>query len=550
MHIALLQLNPTVGDFEGNANQVVAGLRQAQQAGADLAVCSELVVTGYPPRDLLDRPRFIQAAAECTRRIVEQTRDVPLVFGGIGATSGHLTNDAIVAADGRERCRSSKVLLPSYDVFDELRHFTPGARLGRFEHAGRRIVLSVCEDAWASDPSVGGRYDNDPFADVGTHNTDLIVNLSASPFTLAKLRQRDELFAGVARRRGVPLCMVNQVGGNDELLFDGRSALFDAQGRVVARAKAFEEDLLVCPLEAAPATETPLLDEEAAYRGLVMGVRDYSRKCGFDRAVLGLSGGVDSALVATIAVDALGSKNVLGVAMPTRYSSEHSLADARELARNLGVRFEVIDVDPMFQSYIAQLGPQLDGLAPPGPSDVTWENVQARIRGATIMAISNRTGALPLSTGNKSELAVGYCTLYGDMVGGLSVISDVPKTMVYRIANWVNRDNVRIPTNTITKPPSAELRPDQKDEDSLPPYGQLDAVLEGYVEQHQSVEELVARGFQPDVVQRVIGLIRGAEYKRRQAAPGLILTKKAFGSGRRVPIAQRYVDLPDNAGNS
>lgn len=547
MHIALLQLNPTVGDFEGNEAKILAGLRRAEAQGADLVICSELAVMGYPPRDLLDRSHFVDAALECTQRIVAQTGAVPLVFGSIGAARGSLTNDAVVAVSGRELCRSSKVLLPNYDVFDERRHFSAGPELGRFEHGGRRIVLSVCEDAWACDPSAGQRYEQDPFTHVDASNTELIVNLSASPFTLSKLRQRDELFGSVARRCGVPLCMVNQVGGNDELLFDGRSAVFDSRGRVVARAAAFDPDLVVASLHGAPIDESSLCQEEAAYRALVMGVRDYTRKCGFESVVLGLSGGVDSALVATIAVDALGRENVLGVAMPTRYSSEHSRQDAEQLARNLGIRFDLIDVDPMFQSYIERLGPHLDALAVAGARDVTWENVQARIRGATIMAISNRTGALPLTTGNKSEIAVGYCTLYGDMVGGLSVISDVPKTMVYRIARWVNRDGQRIPQRTIDKPPSAELRADQKDEDSLPPYDQLDPILEGYVERHQSVEELIARGFDPGVVAAVVHLIRGAEYKRRQAAPGLILTRKAFGSGRRVPIAQRYVDVPGNS---
>ncbi len=548
MNVTLLQLNPTVGDFRGNVEKILSALAAAAAAKSDLAICPEMAVVGYPPRDLLDQPRFVEHIQRWTGHLVRQSGDVPVVFGTVGHKDGRLTNDAVVAADGRELMRSCKVLLPNYDVFDEQRHFTAGQGVGRFEHRGVRCAVSVCEDAWASVPELSRRYSKDPLAECTAQNTDLIINLSASPFTLHKLKRREDLFAEVAKARGVSVAMVNQVGGNDELVFDGRSALFDRSGRVLARAKAFEEDILTCSLAGGGRIETSPAEDEAAYRALVMGVKDYARKCGFRRAVLGLSGGIDSALVATIAVDALGAENVVGVAMPTRYSSEHSVADARELADNLGLRFELVDVDSIFAGYIDRLTEPLDRLSPATEGDVTWENVQARIRGATVMAISNRSGALPLTTGNKSEVAVGYCTLYGDMVGGLAVISDVPKTMVYRLAQWVNRDEERIPQNTIDKPPSAELRPDQKDEDSLPPYDVLDPILEGYVEDQQSAEELVARGFDPATVERVVRLIRGSEYKRRQAAPGLIITKKAFGSGRRMPVAQRYVDLPGNNG--
>ncbi len=550
MSVALLQLNATVGDFSANSQLLLEKLREAELAGGEVAVASELVVCGYPPRDLLDSPRFVRLVADATAHIVAETRDVPLVFGTLGTRDGRLSNDAVVAAHGREIARSSKVLLPNYDVFDEHRYFQPGAALGRFEHRGRRYALSVCEDAWGAVPSLVGRYAYNPLDAIDETNTDTLINLSASPFTLSKLQQRDGIFADVARRRGVGVVMVNQVGGNDELIFDGRSAVFDEQGTCLARAAAFEAQLLLANWSSPGAKAATPDTEEAAYRALVLGVRDYARKCGFSKAVLGLSGGIDSALVACIAADALGPGNVVGVAMPTRYSSEHSIADAQSLAKHLGIRFELIDIDPIFDSYISNLGDALDGWGPAPATDVTWENVQARIRGATVMAISNRTGALPLTTGNKSEVAVGYCTLYGDMVGGLSVISDVPKTMVYRIARYINRDGVRIPPNTLTKPPSAELRPDQKDEDSLPPYDVLDPILEAYIEEHRSAEELVDSGFDRATVERVVKLVRGAEYKRRQAAPGLILTRKAFGPGRRMPIAQKYVDLPGNKGRS
>lgn len=547
MQIALLQQNFVVGDFEGNARRIHAGLLEATARGAELAVCSELALVGYPPRDLLERPGFVEAARQWTDWLVKQTAAVPLVFGSIGVHTGRLSNDAVVAQGGRELGRAQKQLLPNYDVFDEQRHFKSGAQSTWVTLAGQRCALSVCEDAWAHAPGLDRVYTRDPLADVSSDNTDLLINLSASPFTTSKLTQRPQIFSDLARRSGVPVVMVNQVGGNDELIFDGRSSVFDARGMLLAQAKMFAPDLLLvdtsAPAQAVP--EAPC-EEEAAYSALVLGVKDYLGKCGFERAVLGLSGGIDSALVATIAADALGPSNVLGVAMPTRYSSDHSQSDARELAAALGIQFERIDIEPLFAAYLGQLQAPIDRLAAPRAGDVTWENVQARIRGATIMAISNRTGAIPLTTGNKSEIAVGYCTLYGDMVGGLAVISDVPKTTVYKLAYWANRVRPRIPQSTLTKPPSAELRPDQKDEDSLPPYDLLDQVLELYVEDQKSPAELVAAGFDQALVERVVKLVRTSEYKRKQAAPGLIITRKAFGSGRRVPVAQGYREIPWN----
>ncbi len=548
MKLALAQMNPTVGAVDANAARLLEMAARAHAAGADLCVASELCIVGYPPRDLLDRPAFLRDAAAATARVVrEAPRGMTLVFGSIGERQagphGRLGNLALVVRDGSVIATAQKRLLPTYDVFDEARHFAPGARDTRVEIAGRRVAVTVCEDAWAETSDLAGRYDVNPLAGIDASSADLLVNLSASPFTLPKMSERGEVFAEVARRHGVDVALCNQVGCNDELVFDGRSTLWGADGRVLARAAMFEEQLLVTELGAAgPVAGEPASDEEAAYGALVLGVRDYARKCGFTHAVLGLSGGIDSALTAVIAADALGAAKVLGVSMPTRYSSAGSLADAVALAQNLGIRHQTIDIDPIFGAYLRDLGPALDAMQPPGPRDVTLENVQARIRGATLMAVSNRTGALVLTTGNKSELAVGYCTLYGDMCGGLAVVSDVPKTMVYRIARHLNRAAERIPRSSIEKPPSAELRPDQTDQDTLPPYDVLDAILEMYVEKGATCDEIVAALGDPATVERVLSMVRGSEYKRRQAAPGIIITRKAFGMGRRVPIAQGFVE--------
>lgn len=541
MTVALIQLNPTVGDLNENVNRLLAAAHQAQQQGAELAVASELVIPGYPPRDLLDRPSFVRDTLAANERIREAGLAIPLLFGSIGVEAGSLTNDAIAVAGGKELGRTSKQLLPTYDVFDERRHFRPGSRTAVMELAGKRCVVMVCEDAWGLAPGLEARYGHDPLAGLSGATADLVLNLSASPFTLPKLNERGQVFAAAARRVGLPLVMVNQVGANDELVFDGQSCVWDAQGRPIARARAFEQDVLLVNPFAAGTAGVAVLDEDAAlYHALVLGVRDYARKCGFSKAVLGLSGGIDSALVATLAADALGPENVLGVAMPSRYSSDHSLTDARLLATSLGIAFDEISIEPLFATALQTLQAPVDRAAAPGPGDVTWENVQARLRGAIIMALSNRTSAIALTTGNKSEVAVGYCTLYGDMVGGLAVISDVPKTRVYRLARWINRERERIPQNSIDKAPSAELRPDQKDQDSLPPYDLLDALLELYVEEQLSPMQIIARGYDAPTVERVVALVRRAEYKRRQAAPGLIVTRKAFGPGRRMPIAQRY----------
>jgi NAD+ synthetase len=553
MKLALLQMNPTIGAVRQNGDRILDFARRAEAAGASFAICSELTLAGYPPRDLLDRPAFLKEIERETRRVVEEAPpSLPLVFGTVfpAAGGGWLHgNGAVVAREGRVVATAQKQLLPTYDVFDDARHFAPGQGRTTLTLNGLRFTIVICEDSWAEAEGIGNRYSNNPLSGIAPSNTDVLVNLSASPFTLHKLRYRPRLFSEVAKKHGIPVVLVNQVGGNDELVFDGRSSVWDATGNLVARAPMFEEALTMVELhstgdprqgaggtiaaEAASAAE-------AIYRALVLGVRDYARKTGFGKAVIGLSGGIDSALTAVIAADALGPENVVGVAMPTRYSSEGSLTDARVLAGNLGIRFETLDIDPVFSAYLENLGPLVERLGAPSANDVTWENVQARIRGATLMAVSNRTGALVLTTGNKSEIAVGYCTLYGDMVGGLAVISDLPKTMVYEVSRWVNRASPRIPESSIEKPPSAELRPDQKDEDSLPPYAVLDKILELFVEQQLGKEDIIARGFDRETVSRVLHLVRVSEYKRRQAAPGLIVTSKAFGPGRRMPIAQGF----------
>lgn len=560
MKIAVAQLNPTVGAVQQNTLRMQEWIARAHDQGARVVLFPELCVPGYPPRDLLDRPGFVKRVLDANQKLIRHSPSgIIIIFGSVGeAPAGPglpLTNDAIVATGGREIARVSKSLLPTYDVFDEARHFRPGTAACSFEADGRRIVVNVCEDGWAEAAELRGRYTRDPLAALDTERADVLVNLSASPFTLSKWGRRDEIFRDVAARHRVSVVVANQVGANDELIFDGTSVAWSPSGELIGRAKSFEEDLLFVDLpergaapraaSSAPAVSPAKTPDAAAYAALVLGVRDYAKKCGFSRAVLGLSGGIDSALTAVIAADALGPENVLTLAMPTRYSSAGSLSDAAALASTLGLKHSVVDIDPIFQAYLDSLGPLLEAAGPRSEGDVTFENIQARVRGATLMAVSNRTGALVLTTGNKSEIAVGYCTLYGDMVGGLAVISDVPKTMVYRLAAYINRSGERIPRSSIEKAPSAELRPNQTDQDSLPPYEQLDPILEAYVEDHLSPAAIVRRGHDPALVERVTRLVQRAEYKRRQAAPGLILTRKAFGFGRRMPVAGRVEEAPD-----
>lgn len=558
MKIAIAQLNPTVGALEENTNRMLQWMQRAEEAGVRLLLFPELAVPGYPPQDLLERPGFVAACLACNQRLVDaSSAQLTVVFGTLGTgAEGRLGNEAWVAEAGKLKVRARKQLLPTYDVFDEARHFVAGQSTESFELEGRCFALSICEDSWAEASEVRERYVGSPLKGLKERGVDTLLNLSASPYTSRKSQRRSEIFRQVAVEAEVNVVVANQVGGNDELIFDGASMVWAKGGaRLLGQAPSFEEALLIVELDPASGQVgdeqlvTQVMDANCAaqperldgiYGALTLGLRDYVRKCGFSKVVLGLSGGIDSALTAVIAVDALGAENVLGIAMPTRYSSKGSVDDAEALARNLGIGCEVLDIDPIFQSYLQSVEPLLDRLGQASPEDVSLENLQARARGATLMAVSNRTGALVLTTGNKSEVAVGYCTLYGDMVGGLAVLSDVPKTLVYELSRHVNLPEVRIPLSSIDKPPSAELRPDQTDQDSLPSYELLDAVVELYVEEHKSPREIVAEGYPVADVSKIIQLLQRSEYKRRQAAPGLIVTRKAFGPGRRVPVASRF----------
>jgi NAD+ synthase (glutamine-hydrolysing) len=560
--IALAQVNTTVGDFAGNVAKIRAAAALAREAGAGLVVFPELALSGYPPRDFLDLPEFLDRAARALAELAapaEWSRGLSLVVGFPEAQEGTpppgVYNAAALIEGGRVAAVGRKSLLPTYDVFDEARYFLPAdhSTAAAAEGIGLRLGLSICEDIWNDKRFwVKPRYARDPIAELREAGASLVVNISASPYSLGKPALRERMVGATAARHGTAVAYVNQVGGNDALVFDGGSMLLAPDGAVLARGPLFEEAVVVAGLDgsaaevrripgsaALPENTGPGADPEAdeVYRALVLGLRDYARKCGFKSAVIGLSGGIDSALTACLAADALGPSQVFGVAMPSRYSSSHSRDDAAALARNLGVRYREIPIEPMHAAYLEQLGRELGPL-----SDLTGQNIQARIRGQILMAISNQEGSLCLSTGNKSELAVGYCTLYGDMAGGLAVIGDLPKTLVYRVARAANARAGRelVPERTFTKPPSAELRPDQTDQDSLPPYEQLDDVLAAYIEDRLPFDAIVARGHPPEVVKRVLQMVITSEYKRRQAAPVLKVTAKAFGEGRRLPIAHGY----------
>ncbi|MGA2509347.1 MAG: NAD+ synthase [Candidatus Acidiferrales bacterium] len=543
MKIALAQFNPTVGDFEGNRARIVELAREAKSGGADLAVFSELCLCGYPPQDLIERPSF---AERNQKELVALAKDIPLpaLVGFVGKaqdnTGKPVANSAALIAPGKILFEQRKMLLPTYDVFDETRYFQPAHTQFVFPFSSEMLGITICEDSWNDKTFWPERlYDRDPVAELVGKGSTIVLNLSSSPYTLGKRGLRHDMLRAVARDRGVPVVYVNQVGGNDSLIFDGSSVAFMPDGRVAALAKSFEEDLIYFDSATGIGDmRAPLEDEyEAAYRALVLGTRDYVRKCGFRKVVIGLSGGIDSALVAVIAVEALGAANVLGVAMPGPYSSEGSVRDAQQLATNLGVELITLPITEIFTSYRKTLEKTFAGLR----EDVTEENIQARIRGNLLMALSNKFGSLVLSTGNKSELAVGYCTLYGDMAGGLDVISDLPKTMVYDMAHLVNRGKELIPQATITKPPSAELRPNQTDADTLPPYEDLDRVLTAYVEELQSPEQIAEACLLPlDLVRSIAMQVDRNEYKRKQAPPGLKITSKAFSVGRRFPLAQKF----------
>jgi NAD+ synthase (glutamine-hydrolysing) len=551
MKLALLQLNATTGDLEGNARRITRAMARVP-ADTDLCVTPEMSLTGYPARDLLLNPSFVsrvRAVAEALAR--EMAHRPPLLVGlpePNPASEGRpLFNAAALLEGGHITRWFRKSLLPTYDVFDEDRYFEPASDHHQATIAGRQVAVSICEDIWNDrDFWRRRRYHHDPIEIASRAGANLLVNVSASPFATGKQALRERMLGQLARKHGLPVAYVNQVGGNDDLVFDGRSAVFASDGRLVARAAAFAEDVLVVALDDAlePVEPTDLLPEAEIYAALVLGTRDYARKCGFPRALLGLSGGVDSALVAVIAAEALGPENVLGVTMPSPFSSRGSVEDAEDLARRLGMTTLALPIAGLMERFDQTLSAPFAGL----PRDVTEENVQARIRGNLLMALSNKFGSLLLTTGNKSELAVGYCTLYGDMSGGLAVIADVPKTMVYRVARWVNAARRLIPERILVKPPSAELRPDQTDQDSLPPYELLDAILERHIEGHASLEALVAEGFEEETVRRVLRLVRTAEFKRKQAAPGLKVTDRAFGSGWRMPIAAADWEAPQAPG--
>lgn len=549
MRIGLYQSNPTVGDLEANAAQIAKAIEHASRTGVRLAIFPELALCGYPPRDLLDRQGFVEHMRVLLENLTGRVNSELWVLVGFVDSSGSgkkrkLFNAAALVHDHRIEAIVHKRLLPTYDVFDEDRYFEPGGNACVVAIDGVRFGFTICEDAWNDvDTPYRRYYAEDPVADCVDQGAEVLINVAASPFNLAKRVGREQMLSSVAARHHRPLIFVNQVGGNDDLIFDGSSAIFGPDGALWARAASFRQEALVAELAPgqpiAPLHDT---DQAAVLDALTMGTRDYVRKCGFKSVVLGLSGGIDSALVACVAARALGPEQVLGVAMPTRYSSEGSVRDAQALVDALGIQYQVISIDGVFQSYLDLLTPKLAALGNVPGEDTTFENLQARIRCAVLMAISNRLGHLLLSTGNKSEIAAGYCTLYGDMAGGLAVISDLPKTFVYRVAKEVNRQagKTLIPESTITKPPSAELRPDQTDQDSLPPYDVLDAIVERLVEFGQPVAEIIASGHDPATVRRVASLVFGSEYKRRQMPPGLIVTSKAFGPGRRYPIAQRY----------
>ncbi|MEK6642893.1 MAG: NAD+ synthase [Planctomycetota bacterium] len=555
MRIALAQINPIVGDLTGNAERILECLARAKSQAPDLVLFPELTLCGYPPKDLVLKPHFIQQMRDALNALALKCADGPPVL--VGCVTRHdepvgrpLRNTLALLSGGKVVGEYHKSLLPTYDVFDEHRYFEPAKQSGmatiQTKSGPVRVGVTICEDVWNDKEVLGRRlYERDPVAELKRAGAQLIVNASASPFVVEKQALRERLMGAQAAAHQVPIVYVNQIGGNDELIFDGASCVFDISGMVSARAKAFEEDLLVVDLDHPSSPQREVYPDRltSVWQALVLGTGDYVRKCGFKHIVLGLSGGIDSAITACIAVDALGAECVHGIAMPSRYSSDHSVADAKALATNLHIDFKIAPIGPMHDAFEAGLKPLFAGRKP----DTTEENVQARIRGNILMSLSNKFGWLLLTTGNKSELAVGYCTLYGDMCGGLAVISDVPKTLVYELSNWYNARTGQcgtgfqpvIPESSITKLPSAELRPDQHDQQSLPPYDTLDAILNRYVEQEKSADEIIADGFEAAVVKDVIRKVDLNEYKRKQAATGLKVTSRAFGVGRRMPIAAR-----------
>ncbi|MFT4111824.1 NAD+ synthase [Silvibacterium sp.] len=543
MKIALAQINPTVGDFDGNSRKILDFAARAAQGGAELVLFPELSVCGYPPADLLEKPAFLARAGQVVEEIAAKTAGlgIAVIVGyptpAPHGSGKHVSNSAALLRNGHVEFVQTKMLLPFYDVFDEQRYFAPADKQRLFCFDGQDIALTICEDAWNDKSFWENRlYRVDPIEELMRAGGRIILNISSSPYWCGKRETRRRMLAAIAKRHHAPVLLVNQVGGNDSLVFDGSSLVIGADGEVIAQAKSFEEDLLIVDIAVPQAKAAPIVENEheAIYNALVLGTRDYIRKCGFSKAIIGLSGGIDSALVAAIAVEALGAENVLTIGMPSPYSSQGSIDDSRQLAAKLGIRYEVLGISQLFDGFQQTLAPMFEGLKP----DITEENIQSRIRGNLLMALSNKFNALVLTTGNKSEMSTGYCTLYGDMVGALAVIGDVVKTEVYELCRWINRNGEIIPYAILEKPPSAELRPDQKDTDSLPPYEVLDPILEAYVERYETTEAIAAsQNVDLELVRRVVKLVERSEYKRQQAAPVLKVTAKAFGMGRRFPIA-------------
>jgi len=543
LRVGMAQINPTVGDIAGNLEKIKSFISVAKKKHVDLVIFPELAVIGYPPMDLLEKERFIESNLSAVETLTKQAPKMGVIIGFVKKNPHQpgmpLLNCAGLLYNGKLTFTHAKTLLPSYDVFDETRYFQSPSRVKRTLFFNNKIGISICEDIW-NDKDFWERrlYAKDPIRELTKQKVELIINISASPFSQGKGELRYQMIKNVAKRYNLPIIYVNQVGGNDSLIFDGGSFALDEKGRLIAQAKRFDEDFVIVDFNNLPGSEITFQEDELAsiHQALLLGIKDYVKKTGFKKVLLGLSGGIDSSLTCLLAVQALGKKNVCGVLMPSPYSSTSSVKDAKKLAENLGIEHEVIPIENLFSSYKRSLNKAFEGMS----EDVTEENIQARIRGTLLMALSNKYGYLLLSTGNKSELAMGYCTLYGDMAGGLAVISDLPKTLVYRLAGYLNREKEWIPKNVLTKAPSAELRPNQKDEDSLPPYTILDEILHSYIEENKGKEEIIRQGFDADLVKEVLEKIDRNEYKRRQAPPGLKVTSKAFGFGRRMPIAQKF----------
>ena len=544
MKVGLAQINPTVGDFAANSAAILAAYSSLVKSGAEVVITPELALPGYPPLDLLFKSRFVPQNLAALDALHAQVGEIPLLVGCVDVNTGPgrpFRNTAAILERGKPIRKISKSLLPTYDVFDEARYFQPAEKNEPVEIAGIRCGVTICEDIWSREYLPRPLYDCDPLASLAAQGAKVILNLSASPFEVGKPRRRFEMLAARARTHRVAIAYCNTVGGNDQLIFDGNSFAISETGECLAQLAPFRTESALAEFKIQNSRfKIPSFqcDEEELFDALVLGTRDYFAKCGFRSAVLGLSGGIDSAVTAVIGAAALGAENVLGVTMPTRYSSEGSVGDSLQLAAALGIRCLTIPIEKSFTAFKEQMTPFFEGK----PEDVTEENMQPRLRGMTLMALSNKFGHLLLTTGNKSELAVGYCTLYGDMCGGLAVISDVPKMMIYQLARWLNRDREIIPAATIEKPPSAELRPDQRDQDTLPPYEILDPILELLIEDHLSPDEIIARGFDAQTVRWVVKRVAQNEYKRAQAVPGLRVTSKAFGVGRKMPVAQRFAE--------